>query len=81
VLAPSKEGHCQTSASRHLRRCPKRQQGVAPAKLPLLERLPMSTRNGTPSVADPQPQQRPALPLGEVAGEKEEVRGDGSDEH
>src|SRR5918911_286854 len=36
MLAPlSVEGQLQTGASRHLRRCPKRQQGVAPAKLPL----------------------------------------------
>src|ERR671912_2058317 len=36
MLAPKRvEGQLQTGASRHLRRCPKRQQGVAPAKLPL----------------------------------------------
>jgi hypothetical protein len=48
------EGHCQTGASRLLMGHPKRQQGVAPAKLPLRERLPMSTRNGTSSSANPQ---------------------------
>jgi hypothetical protein len=41
----------------------------------------MSTRNGTSSVADPQhPRKRLALPLGEMAKQKEEVFGDGSKE-
>jgi len=54
VLAPFSGGPLsETSASRHLRWCQKRQQGVAPELR--LERLPMSTRNGTSSSVNPQP--------------------------
>jgi hypothetical protein len=56
MLAPlSVEGQLQTGASRHPRRCPKRQQGVAPAKLPLRAPTYEHIRNGTSSSLDPQP--------------------------
>jgi hypothetical protein len=64
----------ECSASRHLRRHPKRQQGVAPELR--LERLPMSIRNGTSSSSNPQPQSTAASGrrrLSEV--EEEEVCG------
>jgi hypothetical protein len=54
MLAPLLRGPLSESAAPpgRPRRHPKRQQGVAP---PLLERLPMSIRNGTSSSVNPQP--------------------------